>query len=101
MPAKKISVAKIESGCERVSALLRAVSHPGRLLIMGHLIEGEKTVSELQSLCGISQSQLSQFLNRMKLEGLVACKKQGRYCYYGAADQRIIKLIKAIYSIYC
>lgn len=101
MSAKKVSVAKIENNCEEVASLLRALSHPNRLLILGHLIQGEKTVSELQSLCDISQSQLSQFLNRMKLEGLITCKKDGRFCYYSATNQRVIKLIRAIHSIYC
>lgn len=101
MPANSISISKIAGKCELVSTLLRALSHPQRLMILGHLIQGAKTVSELQELCGISQSQLSQFLARMRLEGLVTCEREGRFQYYSIGDKRIVKLIQAIQSIYC
>jgi len=101
MLAKRISISKMENKCEEVAGLLRAISHPQRLMILGHLIQGAKTVSDLQDLCEISQSQLSQFLGRMKLEGLVDCHRKGRFQYYSAADKRVIKLVKAIHGIYC
>ena len=101
MLAKEISVSKIERRCEEVSGLLRALSHPQRLMILGHLIKGSKTVSELQELCGLQQSQLSQFLVRMKLEGLISCERQGRFQCYSVADDRLIKLIGSIQKIFC
>lgn len=70
-------------------------------MIMGHLCHGEKTVSELVALCELSQSQLSQFLNRMKLEGLVSCQRRGRFQYYSPADPKIVKLIQAVQAIFC
>lgn len=101
MPAKTISISKLENRCGEAAALLRSLSHPGRLLVLGHLLQGEKSVSELQQLCGISQSQLSQFLGRMKLEGLVRSEKKGRFCYYSTASPKVTRLIEAISSIYC
>ena len=98
---KSISVSKIEKSCVAVGELLRSLAHPQRLLILGHLTQGPKTVSQLQDLCQISQSQLSQFLGRMKSEGLVACQRQGRYQYYQAADANVLRLIAAIQDIYC
>lgn len=70
MLAKTISISKMEAQCEIVSKTLKPLSHLQRLMILGHLIQGERTVSELQDLCSVLQSQLSQFLGRMKLEGL-------------------------------
>jgi DNA-binding transcriptional ArsR family regulator len=101
MLANKIWIAKLEGKCEKVSTLLRSLSHPQRLMIMGHLIQGEKSVGELQELCGTSQSQLSQFLGRMKLEGLLSHKKKGRFHYYSVADKKVVDLVKAIQAIYC
>lgn len=98
---KSISIPKMEASCELVSGLLRALSHPKRLLILGHLAQGEKTVTELQDLCGISQSQLSQFLGRMRLEGLILCERKGRFQYYSISDKKIVRLMQAIQSIYC
>lgn len=101
MQAKSISISRLNGKCEFVSGLLRSLSHPQRLMILGHLIQGEKTVSELQNLCGISQSQLSQFLARMRLENLVSCERKGRFQYYSVNDKRIVRLIQAIQAIYC
>lgn len=99
--AKTISMTKMEKSCEEVSGLLRALSHPQRLMILGHLCQGEKTVSQLQGLCVISQSQLSQFLGRMRLEGLLSCQRKGRYQYYSIADKKVIQVVLAIQDIYC
>lgn len=101
IPLTKISVSKIENSCQEVSDLLRALSHPQRLMIMGHLAQGPKTVTELTEHCEISQSQLSQFLGRMKSEGLVTSERQGKFQYYAIADERLIQLIAAIQNIFC
>lgn len=97
----KLYLPRLEQRCESVASLLKALAHPRRLLIMGHLIAGEKTVGELQELCGVSQSQLSQFLTRMRLEKLVACERRGRFQYYSAADERVAELIRSLQKIYC
>ena len=98
---KKISPKKIEASCEEVSALLRSLSHPQRLMLLGHLIQGKKTVSQLQSLCDISQSQISQFLTRMKIEGLIDAERDGRYQNYYVSNARVAKLIAEIQKIFC
>jgi len=98
---KRISVSKIEKSCQEVSDLLRALSHPQRLMILGHLVHGHKTVSELQNLCGISQSQISQFLSRMKLEGLLQSQRVGKYQYYAILDQRLVRLISVVQDLFC
>jgi ArsR family transcriptional regulator len=97
----QISISKMERSCQEVSELLKALSHPQRLMIMGHLVQKPRAVSELQELCGISQSQLSQFLRRMRSEGLVTCERKGKYQYYAAIDDRIMKLMSALQNLYC
>jgi len=101
MTKKDPSMRRLDKHCHEVCALLKALSHPGRLLILGYLGQGEKTVSELQELCGLSQSQLSQFLSRMKLEKLVTCSRRGRFVYYTPADVRVGRLIQNIQKLYC
>ena len=96
-----ISIAKMEKACEEVCVILKALSHPQRLLVMGHLLQGPKTVSDLVELCGTSQSQMSNFLMRMSAEGLVCAEKQGKFKIYSVADRRLISLIKAIQEQYC
>lgn len=97
----QVSVAKIKRSCEEVCQILKALSHPQRLLIMGHLLQGPKTVGELVDLCEISQSQMSQFLTRMKIEGLVTSEKDGKFSVYSVGDKRLVKLMQAIQAEYC
>lgn len=96
-----ISVAKMEKACEEVCVILKALSHPQRLLVMGHLLQGPKTVSELVELCEVSQSQMSHFLMRMGAEGLVRSDKRGKFKFYAVADRRLIPVMKAIQEQYC
>ena len=96
-----ISLKKIATTCDEVCGVLRALSHPGRLLVLGHLTNSPKTVTELQELCDISQSQLSQFLNRMKAEGLVIDDRQGKFKYYRVSDPKIAELILSLQRIFC
>lgn len=97
----EICTESIESHCAEVSAILKALSHPLRLVILSHLLNGRKTVSELLSLCEGSQSQMSQFLIRMKYEGLLKSEKEGKYQYYSVADERLIRVIKILQKEYC
>lgn len=81
--------------------MLKALAHPQRLMIMGNLLQGPKTVSDLVSSCDASQSQISHFLMRMKLEGLVKAERDGRFVLYSVADKRLVHLMKVIQSEYC
>jgi ArsR family transcriptional regulator len=92
---------KMKRSCVDVSNVLRALSHPQRLMIMGHLSQGKKTVSALQKLCGISQSQLSQFLIRMKTENLISSERIGKFQFYLLKDENMKKLITQIQKIFC
>lgn len=84
---------------KEVAALLKQLSHPQRLLIFCCLIEGEKSVGEIEQACGASQSASSQFLKRMQLEGLVTSRRDGKQVYYKIQDVRVLKLMKSLYYI--
>ena len=96
-----LSIYKIKKFCDEVCLILKSLSHPQRLLILGYLLQGPKSVSQLVSLCKISQSQMSQFLIRMKFEGLISSEKNGTSQVYSIADKRLIQLIKTIQTEYC
>lgn len=96
-----VSIKKLKSSCEDVCLILKSLSHPQRLLILGHLVDGPKTVGQLVQMCEASQSQMSQFLIRMKFEGLVKSEKDGKFQVYSLADKRLIRLIKTIQMEYC
>lgn len=98
---KKVNVKKMERACVAASKTLKALSHPQRLLVLGHLLSGEQSVSSLVERCTIPQSQMSLFLIRMKSENLVSSRREGKYQYYSIKDKKIGRLIKIIQDMYC
>lgn len=81
--------------------LLRGVAHELRLAILCHLGEGPKTVSELITLTGASQSNLSQHLAKMRMMGLLRCERRSQQMIYRLADPAFAEIIAALKNIYC
>ncbi|MBN8537832.1 MAG: winged helix-turn-helix transcriptional regulator [Deltaproteobacteria bacterium] len=97
---QKVSIDKIKSSCSEVCSILKVLSHPQRLLILGHLLNGPKTVSDLILCTELSQSQMSQFLIRMKYDRLLKSERNGKFQVYSIGDKRIANLMKAIQNEY-
>lgn len=91
----------IQRQCDEVSELLKAMAHPTRLLILCSLAEEKKSVGELVEEIGISQSLMSQFLGRMKDEGLLISERKGRLMVYSIKDGRVFKILKCLREIFC
>lgn len=88
--------------CDDVSAVLKSIAHPVRLKILCLLFQkGESTVGELTEFCSISQSAMSQFLGRMKEEGILEARREAQSMYYSVKDKKLQKLLKSIREIYC
>ena len=86
---------------EDAAACLRALSNPSRLLLLCHLIEREQNVGELESALGLGQAYVSQQLARLRGEGLVTARREGRIVYYSLADTRVRPIIKTLYEQFC
>lgn len=83
------------------SNFLKAISHEGRLMILCHLVTGEKTVTELEELLAARQAAVSQQLSRLRLEGLVIPRRDGKAIYYRLADQRPRRILEVVYDLFC
>lgn len=83
------------------SEFLKAISHEGRLLILCHLAGGEKSVTELEVLLSARQAAVSQQLSRLRAEGLVATRREGKAIYYRLEDPRAARLLEVLYDIFC
>jgi DNA-binding transcriptional ArsR family regulator len=81
---------------EAASTLLKALSHEGRLMILCHLAGGEKSVTELEALLGQRQAAVSQQLARLRLEGLVITRRQGKAIFYAIGDARVLALVGSL-----
>lgn len=83
------------------AAFLKALSHEGRLMILCHITEAEKSVTELEELIGARQSAVSQQLARLRIEGLVSARRDGKAIYYSIADERVRSLVRLMYQLFC
>ena len=86
---------------DEAAMMLKALSNPSRLLLLCHLVEGERSVSELEDALGLSQAYVSQQLARLRAEGIVAATRDGRTVRYRLSDPRITPVIHTIYQQYC
>ena len=62
----------------KASEFLKALAQESRLLILCALAGGEKSVGELEAFLSQRQSTVSQQLARLRLENLVAARRDGR-----------------------
>jgi DNA-binding transcriptional ArsR family regulator len=81
--------------------LLKALSHESRLLILCILVEGEKSVSELEELLSMPQAAVSQQLARLRFDRLVQTRREGRMVYYSIADPEVARLVELLYEFFC
>lgn len=99
--SKQSDIKKMQEAADRASALLKTLGHPGRLMILCNLAEGERSVGDLADELEISQSALSQHLARMRSERLVQTRRDSQNVFYSVTDGEIRALIKALYKIFC
>ncbi len=93
--------ADMQQQSEKAAAFLKALAHEGRLLILCHLNTGEKSVTELERLLGQRQAAVSQQLARLRMEGLVKSRRDGKAIHYSIGDPRAARMIALMYEIFC
>lgn len=89
---------------ESAVGLLKLLSHPVRLSILCNLLhKGEMSVTEIvEAEAGAAgQSQISQFLGKMRSEGLVKSRKEAQTVFYKIDSPQAKKVVQALYDIYC
>ena len=85
----------------KASQFLKAISHEGRLMILCYLASGEKSVTDLESLLSSRQAAVSQQLARLRSEGLVCARREGKVIFYRLADKRATRILDVVYDIFC
>ena len=81
--------------------LLKAMANEWRLMILCQLSEGEKTVTELQNILGLSQSALSQHLAVLRREKIVNARKEAQSVYYSLAGEEATKVMESLHDVFC
>ena len=85
----------------KATKLLKDLANQHRLLILCHLVEGERSVGALEQELGIAQAHLSQQLARLREAGLVQTRRDSRMIYYSIASAEAASVLALLYRLYC
>lgn len=92
---------RLRDNAQTASDFLKAISHEGRLMILCSLANGEKSVTEIEEMLASRQAAVSQQLSRLRLEGLVTARREGKQIYYSLTDDRARMIIERVYELFC
>jgi len=91
----------IRESAAETTAFLKTLANENRLMVLCHLVQGEKSVTELESLLGIRQPNLSQQLARLRTEGLVKTRRDAKSVYYSLDSAEVVLVMQLLYRLFC
>lgn len=91
----KITPRNVEFAVE----LLKSLANTHRLRIVYALLDGERSVGELERTLGIRQPSLSQQLGELREAGIVGARRAAKQVYYRLANEQTAALIAALQTI--
>lgn len=97
----QMELQRLQDNARRASTLLKAMSNQHRLLILCQLVPGEKCVSDLEKVVGLSQSALSQHLARLRRDDLVHTRREAQTIFYSLNGDEASAVIETLYGLYC
>ncbi len=100
-PQASATAVDMKENAQKASAYLKALAHEGRLMILCHLITGERSVGQLEDLLQMRQAAVSQMLARLREEQLVSTRREGKTIYYTLSDEKTKKVIGVLYDLFC
>lgn len=101
MPTPAFTGDAMAAQADTAADLLKALANPQRLRVLCLLIEGERSVSQINERVPLSQSALSQHLAVLREKGLVDTRKQAQTVFYRVADGPVHRIIQTLHEIYC
>jgi ArsR family transcriptional regulator, virulence genes transcriptional regulator len=85
----------------RAVALLKSLSHEGRLQILCLLVEGDRNVTQLAEALGTSPVSVSQQLMRLRAEGIVNTRREGKSVFYRLAREEVVAIVSVLRDTFC
>ena len=87
---------------ERAANMIKAISHPMRLAILGYLgEENQLSVTEIHNLLKIEQSTTSHHLGILKDKGILASVRKGKNTLYYLKKKNLSNLVRCISECAC
>lgn len=81
---------------ETVSRYFSLMSEPLRVRIMHTICDGERTVGDIVSAVGATQTNVSRHLAALYQAGAVYRRKSGNHVFYGIQDSALIALCRGV-----
>ncbi len=75
--------------------LFKALAHPGRLKMLEALMDGEKSVGELEELLSEEPGSASQHLAHLRHKNIVHTRKEGTTVFYSVVDPTLFDILMA------
>src|SRR3546814_11825764 len=94
-----MNIQEMQAAADRATDLLKALASRNRLLLLCHLLDGEKSVGELARLLEVRDPAVSQQLALLRKDGLVRTRRQGQTVYDGLARPEAPKVIETLYAL--
>lgn len=91
----------MRSNASAACRLMKVLANPDRLLLLCQMAQGEKCVSELEALVGISQPTLSQQLGVLREEELVNTRREGKNIYYSISSPQALAVMAVLHAQFC
>jgi ArsR family transcriptional regulator len=91
---------EIMKKADSIANIMKNFSNKDKLAILCFLWNEEKNVTELLSCSTVSQSQISQYLWKMKLEWIVESEKKWKEVFYKISDKKILEIIDSLKIIF-
>jgi len=82
------------SRLERRAAVLKALAHPSRLMLLEELSRGERCVCDLHDLAGGDFSTVSKNLAQLRQAGLLEMEKRGLKVFYRLKSRCVLRLLE-------
>ncbi|MEB0009834.1 metalloregulator ArsR/SmtB family transcription factor [Pseudomonas sp. MH9.2] len=97
----ELDIQQLRANADAASQLLKALANQDRLMLLCQLSQGERNVSDLESLLGIQQPTLSQQLAVLRREGLVETRRDGKQVFYRISSPAALAVINTLYQQFC
>jgi len=97
----RFDVDDLLDNARKASDFLKALAHETRLVILCLLVEGEKSVGEIEATLKLRQPFISQQLARLRADDLVAARRDGKNVYYSIARPEVVEIIGSLYRTFC
>ncbi|MBV1832980.1 ArsR/SmtB family transcription factor [Novacetimonas pomaceti] len=90
---------RTRGAAELLAQRLRLFAQPQRLLVLATLLEGEKSVGQIESATNIGQPTLSQQLAELRRAEIVVTRKEARQVIYRIITDEEAMRIRFMFSI--